>query len=470
MGGSLIPRSRRLGVATVLVVLALGLTACLSIKLETTFQRAPGLVSLKFAVCASDYNQSTYATCDDSNVQETDNLRADSDGSGSTLGQLFVGFRVPDGSGGPDTFLSDAQDASFSRSATYTDQLTTLFPPAAGWRWVGYVSTPKTFDPSVSSSRETGGQPEFTLPPQASGEPFAGPFLWRVVAGFRSLTNAGDAGTPIACGTGTTFCADSPPNPSIPTNLEAAVSDFGVLAGNRVTADRATTATVSFPVRYVDGGAMGAQSLAISAKTTVPGGTATPSVTTLNAAPNSTTTVDVNVPVPASAPPGSYTVTLTAVAGTAAVTRSNLATIEVSDKTVAGGTSGTQGGGPTAGSRIVVTLSYSGAYLRRSTRFTRLQVRGVPSGSMVRVACKPPNVRGRPRPCPSKAFTKLNAGGNVSIGSFVRKSFKVGTVIEARVTRAGRIGAVKRLTIRSRKAPSLSTRCLPAGTTKPTKC
>ena len=371
MGGSLIPRSRRLGVAVTLALLALGLTACLSIKLQTTFQRAPGLVSLKFAVCASDYNQSTYSTCDDANVQETDEVRADSDGSGSTLGQLFVAFRVPDGSGGPDTFLSDAQDASFSRSATYTEQLTTLFPPPAGWRWVGYVSTPKTFDPTVSSSRETGGQPEFTLPPQASGEPFAGPFLWRVVAGFRALTNAGEAGNPIACGTGSTFCVDSPAHATVPTNLEAPVSDFGVLGGNRVTADRATTATVSFPVRYVDGGALGAHSLAISAKTTVPGATATPSLTTLNAAPNSTTTVDVNVAVPASAPPGSYTVTLTAVTGTAAVTRSNLATIDVSSKAVPGGTSGTPGGGgTTAGSRIIVSLSYAGAYLRRSTRFT----------------------------------------------------------------------------------------------------
>lgn len=50
----------------VLALLALGLSACLSLKSQTTSQRAPGVTSLRVVVCASDYNQSTYTTCDDS--------------------------------------------------------------------------------------------------------------------------------------------------------------------------------------------------------------------------------------------------------------------------------------------------------------------------------------------------------------------------------------------------------------------
>src|SRR3954447_7358439 len=256
-----------------LAVLVVGLTGCLSIKQETAFQRAPGVVQLKIVVCASDYNNSHYNTCNASNVQETDNFRFDADDAAASLGQILVGYRVPNGSTGPGTFLSEAQDVSFSRSASYTQQLTSRFPPPAGFHWEGYLSTAKTFNPADASTRETAFHPEFTLPAGAAGAPFVSPFRWRGVVGFRSLNNAGEAGAAVDCSGGAflTFCADSPPNPVPPatfSHLSAPVSDFGVLAGNAVTAGQGETANISFPIRYSDTGTMGSQPLSLTATTT----------------------------------------------------------------------------------------------------------------------------------------------------------------------------------------------------------
>jgi hypothetical protein len=311
------------------------LGGCLSIKSQSTSQRAPGVVSLEVAVCASDYNQSTYTTCRESNTAESDDVRLDADGQSPSLGQILVGFRVPDGSTGPASFLSDAQDVSFSRSESYTDKLDGLFPPGAGKHWEGYISTAKTFDPDVAATRQTSFRPEFSLPPEASGEPFVSPYRWRVVAGFRPLSNVGQSATPVSC-SGIHFCADSPPNAEIPSDLQAAVSDFGVLPGTEATAGHGQTATASFPVRYLDTGGLGAQELRLTASTDLPGAGATPETGTLSIAPGATQTVRVTVPVPPGTPLGAYQVTLSAATGSPAVTRSNTATIHVVDRSAPG--------------------------------------------------------------------------------------------------------------------------------------
>ena len=63
-----------------------------------------------------------------------------------------------------------------------------------------------------------------------------------------------DAASPVACNTPfIVFCADTPVNANIPSNLEAPVSDFGVLPGGAVTVGQGATATVSMPVQLVDG-------------------------------------------------------------------------------------------------------------------------------------------------------------------------------------------------------------------------
>jgi hypothetical protein len=321
--------------AAALALLAVGLTGCISIKSRTTLQRAPGVVSLRVVLCPSDYiSPTTYTTCNPSNVADLDQLRADADQQPPTFGQVLVGFRVPDGSTGPDSFLSEAQDVGFSRSATYTSELTRLFPPPAGFHWEGYISTGKTFDPSVSATRETAFHPEFTLPSQA-GAPSPTPFRWRVVAGFRAV-NPGDTGNPVTCtGIFNNFCADSPPNGNIATPIQSPISDFGVLPATAVTAGQTETASVTFPFTYRDSGGVGARDFSFTATTTVPGATATPSVTALRTG-NGTTNVTVSVPVPAGTPLGDYSVTLSSSTDSPPVTRSNSATITVVDKLAPG--------------------------------------------------------------------------------------------------------------------------------------
>jgi hypothetical protein len=68
-----------------------------------------------------------------------------------------------------------------------------------------------------------------------------------------------------------------------------------------------------------------------------------------------------------------------------------------------------------------------------------------------------------------KKFTKRNASGTVTLKTF-KTTFKVGAVIEVRVTHPGMRGVVKRIKIRKSKAPALSTLCLSPGATKPTTC
>jgi hypothetical protein len=63
---------------------------------------------------------------------------------------------------------------------------------------------------------------------------------------------------------------------------------------------------------------------------------------------------------------------------------------------------------------------------------------------------------------------RVAVGRNVS--ALVSKPLKVGTQITITATAPGTIGAVKTLTIRSRRAPAVKTRCLPPGSTRPAAC
>jgi hypothetical protein len=474
---------RALRSAALVVALTAGLTGCLSIKQQTATQRAPGVVTLAAVICASDYNQSRpAASCHPGNVAEQDSARADAESSG--LGQLLVGFRVPLGTGAPDSFTSDAQDATFSRSATYTQELARLVPPPAGQQWVGYISTAKTFNPSVAADQQTGFRPEFTLPPQSGGEPFRGPLPWRLVAGFRPLNNVGEAGNPVTC-TGFNFCIDSPQNPA--TSLSNPVSDFGVLPAAGVTAPQTTTATVSFPVRYLDGGGLGAQQLALTATTDVPGTRATVAPT-LSAAPGSTSNADVAVPVPLGTPPGSYNVTLSAGTGSPAVTRTSTATLVVTpppdadadgladpfDKcpSVARGGFDRDGDGCVGPyRRIRVSTGSSFEVTSRGLLVGSLRLKGLPAGARVRLSS--PALRARQ--------TLTARRSTLNVRGLRGKLLKRGEGLTATVTRLGFVGerfAVKvkrygntRAEFRriARRPFTATRRCIPVGETAPAR-
>ena len=109
--------------------------------------------------------------------------------------------------------------------------------------------------------------------------------------------------------------------------------------------------------------------------------------------------------------------------------------------------------------RLVVTLGFTYSARKRSTRLKSLSVKDMARGGTVSASCA--------RGCSRKSLVKRNVkSSNVSLSALVKKPLKVGTKITITATAPGTIGAVKTLTIRSRKAPAVKTRCLPPGTTR----
>ena len=120
--------------------------------------------------------------------------------------------------------------------------------------------------------------------------------------------------------------------------------------------------------------------------------------------------------------------------------------------------------GPPPREPRAVTVTVSWDYKRRGriTRFRRLEVKGVPRGSTVRVTCA--------KGCSRKSYVKRNARGTVSIRTIARRPLRAGTKIRVVVTRRGMTGAVKTLTVRARGGPSVTTRCLPPGAKRESAC
>jgi len=123
---------------------------------------------------------------------------------------------------------------------------------------------------------------------------------------------------------------------------------------------------------------------------------------------------------------------------------------------------------PAAPKRIVVTMPF---FVKKSTKkytvFTQLDVKGIPSGSTLKVTCKAP----KGKKCPAKSFTKRNARGKVSLKKWLKKRLPAGAKLTATVTKTGNfIGAVKIMTVKKRARPSFVDRCLPPGAKKPAKC
>jgi hypothetical protein len=112
---------------------------------------------------------------------------------------------------------------------------------------------------------------------------------------------------------------------------------------------------------------------------------------------------------------------------------------------------------------ILVTLDFTYTAARRSTRLRTLVVKGVPRGATVTVSC--------PNGCSRRSLVKRNVrSSSVSLAAMVRRALKVGTTITVTVSAPNAISAVKTLKVRSRRAPSLTTRCLPPGASKPAHC
>jgi hypothetical protein len=114
--------------------------------------------------------------------------------------------------------------------------------------------------------------------------------------------------------------------------------------------------------------------------------------------------------------------------------------------------------------RIRAGLSFTFDSFSDHTVLTKLIVRGVPRGAKVRAVCK---VRGRS--CAGKArrpFSKRGRGSVNLKSRLVGVDLPVGARITITVTKRGMIGSAKLMTIRSRQAPKIASRCLRPGSNK----
>jgi len=124
------------------------------------------------------------------------------------------------------------------------------------------------------------------------------------------------------------------------------------------------------------------------------------------------------------------------------------------------------GGGNTP-QRILATLGFKKSAGRRGTILRRLFVRNLPDGSALQVRCR---TRSGKKCRKTRDLKKSDVGGSVRLRTFEGKLLPVGAKLQIRATKAGMIGAVKTLTVRKGKAPSVRTLCIPVGAASPSAC
>jgi Ca2+-binding RTX toxin-like protein len=115
-------------------------------------------------------------------------------------------------------------------------------------------------------------------------------------------------------------------------------------------------------------------------------------------------------------------------------------------------------------SRVLFDLAYTFAAGRRGTTLRNLAAE-VEQGARVTATCR---TKKRKRCTRTRDFART--ARSVRLKSFEGKRLPVGAKLTIQVTKDGSIGAVKTLTIRKRKAPSVKTLCIPVGATGPSAC
>jgi hypothetical protein len=116
---------------------------------------------------------------------------------------------------------------------------------------------------------------------------------------------------------------------------------------------------------------------------------------------------------------------------------------------------------------IFATLSFFARATAKSTKFTRLQVKTVPSAATVTVRC---TGKGCPKGLTKSGFVRKGAPATVSLSAFIKKAIPTTAKITVTVTKAGFVGAVKTLQLRRSKSPTVTTACLPEGASKAVHC
>jgi hypothetical protein len=115
--------------------------------------------------------------------------------------------------------------------------------------------------------------------------------------------------------------------------------------------------------------------------------------------------------------------------------------------------------GPIPGTLLTFNFSAGKAF----TVLSNLVLKHVPKGGTVTVTCKG-------KKCPTKKSVIKHARQTVKLKAFNNKRLTKGSVLEIRVAKTGMTTLVKRLKIRSGRAPAAVTLCLPKGAKKPGAC
>jgi len=442
-------RAGRTGAA--LALFALALSGCMSLKENKIVHTTPGKVTIRTVVCASNYAKAAGPQgCDKDSVFEPHNNPGDA--TDIKDGQLLVGFRVPLGVDGPESFQSKDGVASFTKSPTYTSELRRLLPPAVDQQWIGYSSNFGHYAPSGLRTLEL--EPDFTLPASGAGRPFK----WRTVVGFREGDPAApNAAAPVSCSDDLVTpnpCLESPPLNKAREDLTEPVSDFAVLGGG-TTAFAGTTAVVPFKLRYADAAKLGRKTFSLSARTLLPQTSARTSPT-LSMDPDTTTEVKVEVQLPASTAAGPHPVELRAGIGAPAVVRVAAGTIvveplpqRVSKRLL-----------PAAG---IVSFGFIGPRSGGGKKVARMTVANVPADGAVTVKCQG-------RGCAFRSKT-VKRRRTVSLAKLFRgRTLRPRTVVRLRIAGPNRMGKEITFTIRAKQSTLVKTRCRPPGAKKALEC
>ena len=107
---------------------------------------------------------------------------------------------------------------------------------------------------------------------------------------------------------------------------------------------------------------------------------------------------------------------------------------------------------PAAKPKLDVTLSYFMRASKRSTRFSTLSLKRVPSGATIKIKCT--------GGCPRKRVTIRGKRGTVALKVFRNRAIRKGAKLTIAVTKPGSIGMAKVVTIRAGKRPRIATRTL----------
>jgi hypothetical protein len=319
---------RKLAVAAAVIGLPLTLGGCVVFKGPITGvqQDVVGNVRVSFTICASGADdgpggESDHPGClDDGNSGHSDGIPIST--------QLLIGFRVPRGTGAPQTFTSTQPTPNppadgpltLSRSAGYERELERLAPAPAGFVWVGYLSSVYTHDSGAvdTPAQQASASVDFVLPRAADGGPFPGPFRVRPVVGFRRGASNEDFARSVSCGDSlnfgdnqsSTLCIDSPTGDGYKTDLQFPTRDLGIVAGS-ATADPGQTVQLPFNAN-LNGTLPAATTFSVSAATNLPGVSVAPSPAAFTPAANASTRITVPVAIPKTAGPGTYGVSVTA--------------------------------------------------------------------------------------------------------------------------------------------------------------